>query len=375
MKNEIIQALLDAYFHSADYVSGEAISRRFGVSRAAVSKAIQSLAAAGLPIESVKHHGYRLSHLPDLLIEPIISDTLRRSGVSHFATTVHAWPVVDSTNLAARRGVESGDHDGSLYIAEEQTAGRGRRGKSWLSQSGDGLWFSLLMIPDLAPEAMARITLFAGLCTATALRGLTGLDVQLKWPNDLVVMPEGKKLGGILTEMMVEENRIAAVIIGIGINVNTGGFPETLQPVATSIKLALEQQALKEDQAANPVLAHESQRIPARVELLAAILSQFERRWPGYDRKDEAVTAISLKDQASGDLSAQQLEPAWLADYRSICATIGRPVFVVDALGQSREGQAVTVASSGDLRVRWLDGSETAVSAGEVSVRGLLGYV
>lgn len=351
MKNEIVQALLEAYYRSADYVSGEDLSRRFGVSRAAVSKAIQNLVAAGLPIESVKHHGYRLSHLPDLLIEPVITDTLRRRGVDHFATSVHVWPSIDSTNLAARRGAETGDRDGSLYAAEEQTAGRGRRGKNWRSARGEGLWFSLLLIPDQAPEAMARVTLFAGLCAATALRGLTSLDVRLKWPNDLVVLPEGKKLGGILTEMMVEENRIAAVIIGIGINIHTQVFPAELSAVATSLELASRQAS---DGLSLDSHHDTAQPLPARIEILAAILSQFEQRWPDFDRL---------------------AEPAWLADYREICATIGRPVLVTDARGEAREGVAMTVAAGGDLIVRWPDGSETAVSAGEVSVRGLLGYM
>ncbi|MBP1757694.1 MAG: birA, partial [Firmicutes bacterium] len=286
MKNEIIQALLDTLYISTEYVSGELLSRRFGVSRAAVSKAIQSLTAAGWPIESVKHHGYRLSHLPDLLVEPILSDTLHRQGVRHFASSVQAWPSLDSTNLAARRGVEAGDPDGSLYVADEQTAGRGRRGKTWRSASGEGLWFSLLLIPDFAPELMARITLFAGLCAATALRELTSLDIRLKWPNDLVVLPEGRKLGGILTEMMVEENHIAGVIVGIGINVSTPEFPPELSAIATSLELAIRSAnpGKPGHSSDNPAPADPAKTRPTRIELLAAILKQFENRWPDYNR-------------------------------------------------------------------------------------------
>ncbi len=385
------------------------MARDLGVSRMAVSKAIQSLVASGLPIESTRHHGYRLAIFPDLLLGPLIEADFERISWQGFSPALHAFASVDSTNLAARRGSDQGDPAGSVYVAEEQTAGRGRRGKSWRSAAGEGLWFSLLLQPDLPPEQLAPVTLFAGLCAATALRKATGLDIQLKWPNDLVILPAGRKIGGILTEMLVEENQIAAVIIGLGINVHTLDFPADLQALATSLALELARrdnspqsgtsfqssaspqsgtsfQSSASPQSGTSFQSSASpqsgtcfqssasfppgtsfppgQTNPAlnRIGLLTAILGEWDRRWPQF--LAQASAGLALLPEAG-----------WLDDYRAICATLGRTVVVHDASGQAWEGLALDLAPGGDLRVQRADGSISTVSAGDVSVRGFLGYV
>jgi BirA family biotin operon repressor/biotin-[acetyl-CoA-carboxylase] ligase len=350
MKNEILKQLAIAYLSGQDFVSGAKLAQDLGVSRMAVSKSIQNLTVSGLPIDSVKHHGYRLAFFPDLMLEPLLNAAFARQQWQAISPVAHAFASVDSTNLAARRGADAKDPTGSVYVAEEQTAGRGRRGKSWRSLAGEGLWFSLLLKPDLPPEQLAPVTLFAGLCAATALRDLTGLDIQLKWPNDLVILPEGRKVGGILTEMLVEENQVAAVVVGIGINVHTLAFPADLQAMATSLDLAL--------QAGGPLEQHRNLN---RIDLLAAILAEWDRRWPQFLAE-------------SPDIGNDSGKSSWISDYRTICATLGRPVEVHAATGDIWSGVAEQLAPGGDLLVRRPDGALIQVSAGDVSVRGLLGY-
>jgi len=350
MKNEILKQLATAYLSGQDYVSGADLAHQLGVSRMAVSKAIQSLTVTGIPIESTKHHGYRLTIFPDLLLEPLIAASFARKNWQAITPEAHVLSRVDSTNLAARRGADAKDPAGSVYVAEEQTAGRGRRGKNWRSAAGEGLWFSLLLKPDLLPERLAPITLFAGLCAVTALRETTGLDVQLKWPNDLVILPEGRKVGGILTEMLVEENQVAAVVVGIGINVHTLDFPEDLQAIATSLDLAFLSSGTAE------------QRQPLnRIELLRAVLAEWDRRWAQF-----------LSEPLESGIDSAKV--SWLNEYRALCATLGRPVEVYAANGNIWTGLAEQIAPGGDLLVRRSDGEMIQVAAGDVSVRGLLGY-
>ena len=402
MKDKILQVLESAH----GYVSGEQISRELSVSRTAIWKTIQSLRAAGYPIESVRHHGYRLTGQPDVLTPWSIGQALVAQGVHDFGRTVYHETVVDSTNMAARRALEEGAPDLSLFIADEQTAGRGRRGRQWQSDHRQGLWFSLLLRPQATPTEMSRLTLFAGLCVAQAIRQLSGLDAAVKWPNDIIILPSGQKICGILTEMVVEENQVTAVILGIGVNVSIENFPAELTAQATSLRLA-------------------SGQLYRRVDILAAILRVFEMRYGEFlpsagiagpvasagsaAADNSAGLAGSVVSAASGgsDISSgltapassvapgipagsagspgsrassitgetgRPTLPAWLSEYRQLCATLGRTVVLTDNQGQQRQGQAIDLSDSGDLIVAWPDGQRETVHAGEVSVRGLLGY-
>lgn len=327
MKSRILQMLKD----SPEFLSGEEISRRLGVTRAAVWKAITALRNAGYPIEAISNRGYRLPAGTDILTEEEIAVSLRQAGLDQFFASVQFAPVVDSTNLMARRSAEQNAPDRSLFAAERQTAGRGRRGRSWLSDHQAGLWFSLLLRPEQQPAShFSRITLFTALCVAESLISL-GADVGIKWPNDLVSAKSGRKIGGILTEMSTEDNRVQTLIIGIGININTQKFEAELASLATSVFL-------------------ETGRMRMRSEVLQAVLRVFAERYASYG------------------------EDNWIRDYRSLCLTLGRVISVVPAQGEAWQGKAIDIDAAGELVAEDETGARRLVLSGEVSVRGLRGY-
>jgi BirA family transcriptional regulator, biotin operon repressor / biotin---[acetyl-CoA-carboxylase] ligase len=328
MKTEVLQILRQ----TADYVSGESISRRLGVTRAAVWKAVQALRQTGYLVEAVTHRGYRLAGTADVLSQAEIEDSLAAHGLSGFIRQVCFTPAADSTNQQARQAADAGAPDGSLFVTGHQLAGRGRRGRRWLSDHSQGLWFSLLLRPPGEPAAQARLTLFAGLCVVQALRECLAVDsIGIKWPNDLVAVGSGRKAGGILTEMVVEENQISSVIIGIGLNILTEQFPDEIRDTATSLFL-------------------ESGRQFGRTAVLTAILSIWARRYPEYLATD-----------------------LWLADYRRFCLTLGRSVQVHSAGGTVWSGLAQDLDAAGELVVIDQAGRRQVVRSGEVSVRGLPG--
>ncbi len=328
MKNYILRLLKE----NSDFLSGEQLSQQLGVTRAAVWKAIKSLKQEGYSIEAVTNRGYRLNGASDVLSSAEIEECLKRQGVPGFVQQVFYEKTLDSTNQAAKRAAEKGAPDKSLFVAESQSAGRGRRGRTWISDPQQGLWFSLLLRPQKNPAEMARITLFAGLCVAEAIQDL-GIQTGIKWPNDLLAIASHRKLCGILTEMIIEENQVGAVIIGIGVNINTLEFPPELASTATSLRL-------------------ESGRVFSRTDVLAAILKVFAARYAGFLAND-----------------------SWLAEYHKYCLTLGRKVQVVESDGKTFEGEAVDLDQDGELIIEGSDGQRRTVRSGEVSVRGLLGYV
>lgn len=333
MKEEILSFLRK----QKNFTSGEAISRELGITRSAVWKTIQSLRSQGYRIESIKHHGYRMIEDPDLFNELEIKDML--SLVPELGNIrLFYFDKIDSTNQAARRASEQQAPEWSLFVADCQTAGRGRLGRSWHSQAGSGLWFSVLLRPKAEPASLSNLTLFAGLCAAKALRSATGLDIAIKWPNDLVAMPSGRKVCGILTEMILEEFNVQAAILGIGINVNNLDFPPDIKDMATSLS-----------QAGGISLS--------RIALLKSVLTELKAGYTGF------VNSLDAE------------EPAWLQEYAELCATLQRSVVIRQTDGQSMEGIAVGITSNGDLIVKLADGKIIHCHSGEVSVRGLLGYI
>lgn len=239
--------------NNSGYVSGEELSERLDVSRTAVWKNINALRSSGYEIESVTNRGYRLISRPDLLTKEEITAGL---STAFLAKEIYYQESVDSTNEEAKRQAMHGAPNGSLFIAEEQTGGKGRLGRIWRSPRGSGLWFSILLRPSSLPEQIASLTLLAGLAVCTAIRSKTGCTAMIKWPNDVVI--GSKKVCGILTEMAAEIDRVDYVIMGIGINVNNESFPEELQIKGTSLYL-------------------ETGASVARAELLCEILKELER--------------------------------------------------------------------------------------------------
>ncbi len=245
---------------------------------------------------------------------------------------IRHYETIDSTNTEARRAAQAEGCDRLVIVADRQTAGKGRRGRSWESEAIGNLYFSVLLRPELPTEKAPMVTLVMAYSVADVIR--THLpNVQIKWPNDLVV--DGKKLCGILTEMHLKENRIEDVIIGVGINVNGSRFSDALSKTATSMSVQLGKQVDREA-------------------LLRGILKTFEEN---YEKFCEMQTLEFLQDE-----------------YNRLLANRQKQVRVMTP-GQEYQGFALGINEVGELLVQREDGSVERVYAGEVSVRGIYGYV
>lgn len=318
-----------------DFVSGQQLCEQFGVSRTAVWKAVNQLKEEGYQIEAVSRRGYRLLESPDILSEDEIVSRLKTDWMGQ---AVHYADETTSTNTDAKRYAEEGAPHGTIAVADMQTTGRGRRGKTWASPSGRAIYMTILLRPDFLPDQASMLTLVMALSVADAVTEMTGLETGIKWPNDIVV--NGKKICGILTEMNmnVELNAIEYVIIGVGINVNNDSpaeFPEEIRQMATSLKI-------------------ESGIQISRAALIAETALQFERNYDMFVRN-------------------MNLEPL-LDAYDKHLLNIGKEVKILDPKGEYT-GIARGINKTGELLVETQDGRTVEVYAGEVSVRGLYGYV
>lgn len=334
MKAKILQVLRQ---DQTAYVSGQQLCERFGVSRTAVWKAVKQLKEAGYEIEAVPNRGYRLASVPDILSQSEIASRLRTKWMGH---EIYYYEETDSTNAAAKRIAEEAggaDWHGAVIAADRQTAGRGRRGRSWSSPGGEGLFFSVLLKPQIAIGNASMLTLVKGMAVVRGIEEVSGLKPQIKWPNDVVIA--GRKIVGILTEMSAQIDYVNHIVVGTGININQTEFPEEIAQTASSLKLEMQREG--------------RDRAVSRARLLAAVLLYFERYYETY-----------LKTQ---DLSAL------MDEYNAMLANCGRRVRVLDPLGEY-EGEALGIDSRGELLVD-RDGEICRVSSGEVSVRGIYGYV
>ena len=326
MKAEILALLRE----NDKFVSGQELCNRFGVSRTAVWKVINQLKKEGYRIEAVQNKGYHMVSSPDRLskyeLESRLStDWLGRECVYKETT--------GSTNADVRRMAEDGADNGLLVVADAQTAGKGRRGRQWESVKGTNLYFSILLKPDITPDKASMITLVAAYSVAKAIVKNTGLDAKIKWPNDIVV--SRKKVCGILTEMSMEQDYIHHIVVGIGINVNEEEFQDKIKDMATSLK-------------------KEAGVIISRANLLSDILLQFEKDYTAF-------------------LEAEDLKP-FVDDYNKMLVNKGALVKVLDPKGEF-SGIAGGINEEGMLIVFKENGQIEKVYAGEVSVRGMYGYV
>ncbi len=318
---------------SEDYVSGQQLCKQFGVSRTAVWKAINQLKEDGYEIEAVSHRGYRLLESPDVLSQ---SEVLSRLTTKWAGRTLHYLEETGSTNIDAKRCAEEGEPHGTTVIAEKQVAGRGRRGRNWESPAGSAIYMTIMLKPDFVPDKASMLTLVMALSVADAIAEKTNLPAGIKWPNDVVV--HGKKVCGILTEMNVESDYIQYVVIGVGINVNNAApeeFPEEIRDKATSLKI-------------------ESGMTISRAELLERVLVHFEKNYDTFVR----TLDLSLLMEA----------------YEARLLNLGREVEVLDPRG-AYTGVARGINGTGELLVETENGEMIEVYAGEVSVRGIYGYV
>ncbi len=249
-----IDALLTLLADNAMIViSGAKIAREIGVTRSTVWSWTETLRSLGVKVKGHPGAGYQIEKVPDVLAPNLLRRRLHNSA---FARRIYHFFKIDSTNNVALRLGQEGEPHGAVVLAEEQTAGRGRVGRSWHSEKTSGIYVTVLLRPPISPVQAPLITLLAGLAARDAVVEQTGLQPDLRWPNDLLL--GGKKFCGILTEMHAEPDHINFVIVGIGLNVNHTRMPGELEPIATSLR-------------------RETGRVHSRLELLAKLLRCLER--------------------------------------------------------------------------------------------------
>src|SRR6266481_4847423 len=212
-------------------VSGARVAREIGVSRSTVWKWVERLRELGVRVKGHPNTGYFLERVPDILTPDMLRQRLQGSM---FAKRIYHFFKVDSTNRVGLELGHAGEPEGAVILGEEQTAGRGRAGRGWHSERAAGIYVTLLLRPKISPVQAPLLTMMAGLSAQAAIQAQTGLQADLKWPNDLIM--NGKNLGGILTEMHAETTLVRFIIVGIGINVNQEKFPRELSGVATSLR-------------------------------------------------------------------------------------------------------------------------------------------
>ncbi len=306
---------------SDDYTSGEALSSKLGLSRTAVWKHVESLRAKGYRIEAVPARGYRLVSVPDRLTALEVVPLLDTHDLGR---TLHHHASLPSTNEKAFRLAQDGAEHGEVVVAEQQTAGKGRRGRVWVSPPGLNLYFSAILRPALPPQRAPELTLVAAVALAEALRD-AGADAAIKWPNDVHI--DGRKVAGILTELSAEPERVHFVIVGVGVNLNSQAehFPDELRDTATSLSLAL----------GKPV---------QRAQFAAALWTRLEE-WL--------------------DLYLETGFDAVRARWKALSSTLGQDV-LVRTDRQELRGRAEDIDPSGALLVRTAEGSLERVLAGDV---------
>ena len=225
----IVRLLME---HATVVVSGTKIAQEISCHRSEVWRLIQQLRGLGVDVAGHPATGYRLRSVPDLLLPEILRPLVRGTI---FDEHLHHFYKIGSTNTAAMTAAAEGAPEGSVFLAEEQTAGRGRGANTWQSPRSTGIYCSVVVRPSLPPSDVLVLSLAAGLAVQSAIQQIDSrVDADLKWPNDVLV--DGKKVCGILTEMNAEATRVRHIVVGIGINVNQASFPKELQ--ATSLRLS-----------------------------------------------------------------------------------------------------------------------------------------
>lgn len=319
----IVSTILSALLAKDGYVSGAALAREAGVSRNAVWKAIERMREDGYQIDAVPRLGYRLVATPDSLRDYEIAAYLR---TTELGKSLHCFDSIDSTNSFAKRIAKDGAPHGTLIVSEEQTAGRGRLGRTWESQRGIGLYFSLILRPDLPPADAPQLTTVAAVAVARVLRDRYNVDARLKWPNDVLI--EGRKICGILVEMSCELDRVHYIVLGVGVNVH----PFVRDP--------------GDDVFSRAVVLDEAAGVKVkRAELLAFVLESIEKYYRAWLR--------------SG------FEPI-LSEAKTLSCTLGRWV-KVSTLAGVVEGLATDIDLSGALVVKEASGVLRKVFTGDVS--------
>lgn len=314
------------------FLSGESMSQQLGITRAAVWKQVNRLRQNGYEIEATTNLGYRLIAVPDAMDPKKIAALL---GEHPWKDRITVLETVDSTNSLAKRMALNGAPHGSIFLADEQTGGRGRQGRSFVSPRGTGIYLSVLLRPDALPTDLGHVTAMAAVAGCNTVEAVCGIRPGVKWMNDLIL--DGKKLCGILTEMSVEweSNALEYLVIGIGINCNHSecDFPEDIRSKATSL----------------------NQVIGKRV-----------------DRESLAATLIAELYRLNLDILSGKTQ--WISQYAQDCITIGQSIKITRG-NSIRLAQATGIDENAALLVRYDTGETGVVFSGEVSIRGINGYI
>jgi BirA family biotin operon repressor/biotin-[acetyl-CoA-carboxylase] ligase len=327
MKAQILKILRE----TRGYVSGQELCEKLSVSRTTIWKVVGQLKSEGYVIEGIRNRGYRLVDVPDSIDEKEIRSRLHTQWLGK---EIYYQKSVDSTNSWAKRLAEEGKPSGTVVVADVQTNGKGRRGRSWETPERMSVPLSILLRPDFAPEKASMLTLVMGLSVVQALENAVSLQCSIKWPNDVLISE--KKVCGILAELYSQIDNMEYMVVGAGVNANMTEFPEELANKATSLR-------------------NELGRPVQRALLVAYILEAFEKNYEKF-----------LHTQDLRDLKEE---------YTKRLLNTGRPVRILQPQ-EEFEGVARGIDTWGNLLVERTDsGVVEQVYAGEVSVRGLHGYV
>lgn len=322
MKDELLQRFLHA---NGEPISGQQLADDFGVSRTAIWKHMQTLQQEGYQFDTIKRRGYQLLTVPDKVDAGQIKHYLQTERYGH---TIHYFDTIDSTQLYAHELVRAGAADGTVIIAEHQTASRGRMMREWESTEGKGIWMTVIIRPTIPPHQAPQFTLVAAVAIVNAMKSMfKNFTPEIKWPNDILI--NGKKSTGILTEMIAEADQVQALLIGIGMNVNQqmADFPEALQSIATSVSIG------------------EGEKID-RAQLVATILKFLENYGDHYV-KNGFHFIKKMWEQSSGTLGKQ------------VKATSLREVI---------EGEAIRITDNGVLEIRQANGEIKGVYSADIEI-------
>lgn len=317
--------ILSALRSAPDGVSGADLAQRLRISRAAVWARIEELRKLGYDIEASPHRGYRLLGAPDLLHADDLLAWIGRTEI--IGREIQVFQETTSTNDIVEKMARDGVREGAVVFAESQTKGRGRMGRRWVSPPGQGLWFSVLLRPKLRPVAVTQVTILAATAVSRALGEISGLALEIKWPNDLLV--RGRKLAGILTELSAEVDSVKHVTLGIGIDVNltADALPAELRRIATSLRIEAGEEF-------------------SRAEVAAAVLRALDVDYGKVLRGDFASVAD---------------------EWESRCATLGENV-TIDIGDRKVRGRAEDLDDDGALLVRTQHGRLERIIGGDVTV-------
>lgn len=332
VKERILKALRDSHQEGTGQpVSGGELAKRLGFSRAAVWKHIEELRRSGYPVAASPRLGYWLEAEEDLVFPEAIAETLSQAPAGR--GRVPEWRIehhlsLPSTNDRAMELAQDGAPEGTVVMAEEQTRGRGRLGRAWHSPKGTGIWLSTILRPACSPAATAAVTLVAAVALSRAIEAESGLRPGIKWPNDLLL--SGRKVGGILTEISAELDRVNHLVLGLGVNSNhaAGDFPPDLAGLATSLRIELGRKV-------------------SRTALTVRILAEFASSYQEFLER--------------GFASAR-------AEWLERSATLGRAVVATGPTSRL-EGLAVDLDPDGALIIKTPAGDLHRVTGGEVTLR------